>query len=260
MNAPFLEQIDWDRPWLAPFRGTGQSILGAADWRLALNEGAERIALRNHRDLPVRFVAQSDLPQGVAYEAFISETGGVPTRDNLHDFFNALVWLTFPKIKRQLNALQAIEIEKAGSSKMRGNSRDAATIFDENAALLVSSDPEWLASLRGHQWQEALLVQREAFGRSVDIVLFGHALLEKLVTPYKAITAHTWVVFAERGLSSLSVTEQRQWLDTAVEAQLAQGLRTGDFTPLPVLGVPGWRDGQDRAFYADIAVFRPKRM
>ncbi|HBZ06685.1 MAG TPA: DUF3025 domain-containing protein, partial [Massilia sp.] len=32
------------------------------------------------------------------------------------------------------------------------------------------------------------------------------------------------------------------------------------FTPLPVLGVPGWWPEQDAAFYADTSVFRPKRV
>jgi hypothetical protein len=36
-------------------------------------------------------------------------------------------------------------------------------------------------------------------------------------------------------------------------------LSTAGFTPLPVLGVPGWWQGQDEAFYLDQTVFRPKR-
>jgi Protein of unknown function (DUF3025) len=33
------------------------------------------------------------------------------------------------------------------------------------------------------------------------------------------------------------------------------------FTPLPVLGVPGWWPAnEDPAFYADVGVFRPKRV
>jgi hypothetical protein len=49
---------------------------------------------------------------GQAYEAHIFQTRSVPTRDNLHDFFNGLVWLAFPQAKRRLNALQAAEIER----------------------------------------------------------------------------------------------------------------------------------------------------
>lgn len=268
MTTPFLQTIDWSRPWLAHLRAAAQPILAAADWRLALNDAARLAGLSNHRGLPIRFVPQEDLPPGVAYEEFISATGSVPTRSNLHDFFNALVWLTFPAIKKQLNALQAAEIanrsrqanpEKMPNGGTRGKVRDAATIFDENAALLICSDREWSVTLRAHRWRETLLEQRDRFGKSVDLFLFGHALMEKLVTPYKAITAHTWVVPAEPGFFSLTEKEQYTWIDRTVVEQLRSGLHTGDFTPLPVLGIPGWWEGQDEAFYSDTQVFRPPR-
>jgi hypothetical protein len=259
MTASFIEKIDWSRPWLAPYRETGQAILAAADWRTALNAAAQRLDLDNHCGFPIRFVAQADLPPSVAYEAFISETGCVPTRDNLHDFFNALVWLTFPQIKRQLNALQSEAIKKSGGVKTRGNLRDAATIFDENAALVTSSDQEWLAALRGHRWQEALLMQSAAFQKKARIVLFGHALLEKLVMPYKAITAHVWVVADLAGEGDAPFIKEWQHLDRVVATQLANDVTTARFTHLPILGIPGWWAGQDAAFYADAAVFRPAR-
>ena len=58
----------------------------------------------------------------------------------------------------------------------------------------------------------------------------------------------------------LAPGEQRAWLDAHVADELARdGLTTAGFTPLPVLGVPGWWPGQDRDFYLDTTVFRPKR-
>ena len=85
--------------------------------------------------------------------------------------------------------------------------------------------------------------------------------MEKLVAPYKAITAHTWVVSADDAFFSLPSAARRAWIDAQVAGKLAQhGLSTASFTPLPVLGVPGWWAGQDAAFYADVAVFRPKRV
>ncbi|TCS33539.1 DUF3025 family protein [Paucimonas lemoignei] len=268
MTAPFLQSIDWSRPWLAPLQAAAQPVLAAADWRAALNDAARMQGLCNHRGFPLQFVPQEALPQGVAYEEFISSTGGIPTRENLHDFFNAMVWLTFPAIKKQLNALQAAEIarrsvpanpEKAQQAGTRGKVRDAATIFDENAALLICADMAWVSALRAHRWRETLLEQRQAFGKSVEVILFGHALMEKLVMPYKAITAHTWVVPAEPEFFSLSREQQRAWIDIAVSRQLENGLQTGNFTPLPVLGVPHWWDDQNEAFYTDAQVFRPPR-
>ncbi|MFC5476523.1 DUF3025 domain-containing protein [Paraherbaspirillum soli] len=267
-SASFLEAIDWQRPWLAPFRALGRQLSAAADWRLALNAAAMAGDIRNHQDLPIRFVAQAELPAATAYEAFISSSGQVPTRDNLHDFLNALVWLSFPAIKACLNALQAAELARAGtlsgSSKPRGAARDAATIFDENAALLVVRDnpsgQNLIAALRNHQWQQAFIEQRRAFDCDAEVWLFGHALMEKLVRPYKAITAHALVLFAPEPFFALEQDAKRAWIDSQIAADLMRhGSVIGRLTPLPVLGVPGWSADQDADFYADAAVFRPKR-
>jgi len=264
MSADFLGTIDWHRPWLKPLRTAADPVIRAADWRLALNSAVAAAGLRNHRGLPVRFVLQSELPAGVAYEAFISATGGVPTRDNLHDFFNALVWLTFPRTKVQLNALQAAEIARLEAARdtagqVRGRIRDAATIFDENAALLVTADDQLASALRAHCWKSVFIDRRNAFWSRNDILLFGHALMEKLVTPYKAITAHTRVLTAPDSYFSLSESERLAWVDAEMSRQLRSGLDTSGFMHLPIAGVPGWWEGQDATFYADANVFRPSR-
>ena len=88
----------------------------------------------------VEFVSQGELPTDIAYEAFIYSHKRVPTRDNLHDFFNGLCWLRFPKTKSRLNFLQAQEITSQGVGSTRGPLRDALTLFDENVFLLQSSD------------------------------------------------------------------------------------------------------------------------
>jgi hypothetical protein len=268
MNEALFGAIDWQRPWLVPFQAVGRKVLQAANWRDALNTEAARIGLRNHRQLPICFVPQSELAANVGYEHFISQTGCIPTRENLHDFFNALVWMTFPKIKIQLNALQAREIEELNSlpsadkqkvAANRGRVRDAATIFDENAALMMTSETGLLEALREHDWQEVFISRREAFGVHCELRLFGHALMEKLASPYKAITAHVWLVPVIPAFFDLPEEGRREWIDGAVANQLVKGLEMTDFTPLPVLGVPGWWHGQNQAFYDDVAVFRPKK-
>ena len=257
-----VPEIDWQRPWLRHIRETARPITYGDDWRGALNQVAQGVRLRNHLGKPVHFVPQSSLPPGMAYEAFISTTGGVPTRDNLHDFFNALVWLTFPGIKVQLNALQAAElarIQRQGALPGRGKVRDAATLFDENAALLVTCNSGLLDALRAHCWADVFLDHGEDFWRDCDIYLFGHALMEKLVRPYKAITAHAWPVLVDASVFQLPPQERIARLDAIVAAQLQSGLTSANFTPLPVLGVPGWWEGQNADFYADTSVFRPRR-
>jgi hypothetical protein len=259
-------EIDWGRPWYDAVRPVFDSLEPEGDGFIAaFNGSAARLGLLNHRGQAIRFVPQSELPAGAAYEEFIGATGRVPTRDNLHDFFNGLVWQTFPLIKRELNALQAAQIQAAGGvGKSRGPARDAATIFDENAALLVVRDNAagyaLVEALRAHQWHHSLFAQRAMFGPDAQVWLFGHALMEKLVAPRKAITAHTRVLFACDAFFGLPWQERRDWIDLTVAGLLAaEGLSTAGFTPLPVLGVPGWWPGQDEAFYLDQTVFRPKR-
>lgn len=262
-STDFLRRIDWSRPWLAHVRTIGQIIAQSPDWRLALEQHAAVLGLRNHRGLPLQFVPQASLPEGVAYETFISDTGQVPTRDNLHDFFNALVWLTFPRIKAQLNVLQATEIGKStapNGNATRGKLRDAATIFDENAALLITADVGLVNALRAHAWADVFLAQRASFQQQCAVFLFGHALMEKLVAPYKSITGHMWVISADcSSFTLMTVPDQCRFIDIQVADQLRKGLATSDFSPLPILGIPDWWPDQDEGFYRDVAVFRPRR-
>lgn len=267
MRAPVTDAIDWTQPWLVPLLQARDRVPGAAAWRATADLVAIASGLTNHRGLPLRFVAQDTLPNCEAYEAFISRTGGVPTRDNLHDFFNALVWLTYPASKRQLNAIQAAELERnatatenpGSGNPTRGKLRDRATIFDENAAILLSAEPSIEHALRNHDWRECLVKSRTAFGTTCELRLFGHALFEKLVTPYRAITAHVWVLPVERDYFALDDGNRRVFVDRLLASSLAQRLLDQSPTPLPVLGVPGWAPVQDAAFYADKAVFRDKR-
>jgi hypothetical protein len=262
-----IPEIDWARPWYDAVRPAFDSLEPSPEGFIGqFNANAARLGLQNHRGQPIRFVPQAELPPGTAYEEFIGATGCVPTRENLHDFFNGLVWQTFPLIKRELNALQAAQILAAGVGRSRGPARDAATIFDENAALLVVRDraagQALVEGLRAHRWRETLFARRAMFdaGMDAEVWLFGHALMEKLVAPRKAITAHTRVLFAPDAWFGLGWDDRRAWIDMQVAGQLcAEGLATSAFTPLPVLGVPGWWPQQDEAFYLDDTVFRPKR-
>lgn len=281
MSQPRFAGLDCSQPWLAPLRTTAERISAHQPWRNMVNEIASQRQLVNHQGMPIHFAAQSELPPGVAYESFISCTGRVPTRDNLHDFFNALVWLIYPLAKARLNAAQSQEIARVAASavpaalpphrsalptdaaaagaRVRGALRDRATVFDENAALLVTSEASVEAALREHDWQQALVMHRADFGGSCEVRLFGHALMEKLVSPYKAITAHVWKLTVERGFFILDETEKSRQVDALLSRKVEQDLLTTAPMALPVLGVPGWWPLQDRAFYDDPAVFRPKR-
>ncbi|NEX64234.1 DUF3025 domain-containing protein [Noviherbaspirillum sp. 17J57-3] len=210
---------------------------------------------------PIAFVPQECLPFGTAYEAYIAHSGKVPTRENLHDFFNALVWLHLPRTKARLNALQAWYIHHRQAEKgARGTLRDAATIFDENAALLVTSDASLVDDLRRHAWTDAFLKRRSTFGTEWSVLLFGHALMEKLVTPFKAITAHAWPILVEDSFFGEESASQIARIDRAAASMLNESLTTRHFLPLPVAGLPGWWPAQDASFYEDDLVFRPQRI
>lgn len=240
-----VADIDWAVPWLADWRAVGEPIAS----RVAAGQ-PQAHALTAAAHAPVRFVPQAELSEGQAYEAFIRTTGQVPTREGLHDFFNALCWMHFPQAKQRLNALQAAEIARDGVQAVRGPVRDACTVFDENAVLIRTPDSVWQA-LREHRWHEAL-VDRRALWAKTRLWVFGHAALEKLVRPYKSVTVHLWRVPGAVGDEALDA-----WLADDLQPEKLAGK---PFSPLPILGVPGWwAANADPAFYDDPLVFRPPR-
>jgi hypothetical protein len=238
-----------EAPWLSPYRHAARDVLACASAGAAL---AERLNGALAKRLPIaldagrlRFVPHSALPDGEPYEAFIARTACVPTRDKVHDLFNGLVWLTFPDLKCHLNRLQSRQIEACGVGQTRGAVRDALTLFDENAALWQA--PAVLAdALLRRDWAGLFITHRMAW-HDARPVLFGHALLEKLMQPRKPITAHVWLLPTEPDAGDgwhRHLTPQR--------------LAARSWLPLPVLGVPGWWPANEASsFYDDANVFRP---
>ena len=237
--------VDWSRPWLNPIAAAGQTLACQISESTAVYE-----ALNLAEGIGVRFVSQSTLPEGQAYERFVFDTQTVPTRDNLHDFFNGLCWLTFPQTKKKLNQLQAAQIAADGVQQTRGAVRDALTLFDENAAFLIAPQQLWDA-LMARDWQR-LFIELRPMWKDAQLILFGHALLEKLVTPRKPITAHIYRAQA----AMQSIAELDAWIAADLSVEKLAGK---PFAPLPVLGVPGWwAENEKLSFYEDILVFRPK--
>ena len=238
--------IDWARPWNASTRRWGEPAEAA--WRAGASVAD---ALNALGAAPVRFVPQPALPEGVAYEQFIFAQRAVPTRDNLHDFFNGLIWCAFSRAKQRLNELQHAEIARDGVRATRGPVRDAVTVFDENGALLAAPEALW-AALRARRWAVLFGPLRPLWAEA-RLWVFGHAALEKLVSPYKSITAH--VMQAPTAIETIE--EADAWLASWLSAER---LVPKPFAPLPLLGVPGWwAANEDAAFYDDATVFRPLR-
>jgi len=254
---------DLDAPWFEPLRPwasrSDPRAAGRTDLAL-LNRFADERGLRTEGGARIRFVDASRAPAG-AYERVVRETGLVPTRVDgagmLHDWFNALVWLAFPRTKARLNRLHA-DVLAAPPAAHRGALRDAATLFDESGAVFACRDPVFAAALRRLDWQALFIDGRDRFRTHVAVRIVGHGVFEKLLAPYKALCAHAWVIDAA---SAVAPGEPDDALDACCAASLQpQALSAASLCPLPLLGVPGWWPAsEDPRFYADRAVFRTSR-
>ncbi|KNH04747.1 putative transmembrane protein [Candidatus Burkholderia brachyanthoides] len=175
--------------------------------------------------------------------------------------FNGLMWFTQQRIKAALNTRQAVQIDALGIGPTRGGVRDTLTLFDENAVLFACAGPALADALRGFDWRTLFVTARAAWGTCCEARVFGHALLEKLVVPYKTCTEHAWIVDVPADYFSFDDAARRPLLDSRVTDRiLTEPLDSLAFAPLPVLGVPGWWDANGSpGFYDDASVFRPGR-
>ncbi len=230
---------------------------------------------------PLTFVPQSVLDDvnktvPIAYESYIAETGQIPTRDNLHDLFNACIWLTFPKTKAMLNRQQAEQIAKEGISGSRGRIRDAITLLDENGAILLTSDENIATALRGFDWEHCLrkprnlwldvqmahlqwttyhnqhgLIQTsqsdpinqskkhpQSTEYKASVMICGHALLEQLVHPRKPLCAHTFILKVESDFFSLPIEQQITTVDSKLSQALENWLLQDDLSSRQLCPLP----------------------
>ena len=195
----------------------------------------------------MRFAAVSD---SESYELRAYRTGVVATRtENLHDWFNALVWLAFPRTKARLNAMHAAEIPREGGR--RGRLRDMLTIFDEGGALVVCDDAELVGLVREMRWRDLFWHAREKLLREMRFVVLGHAVLEQALEPWPGITCKAIFVSPGRSLDE----QAAGWLARCPAQATPQ-----DLAPLPIFGYPGWLPASAHAaFYDDARYFRPAR-
>ena len=228
---------------------------------------------QNAQAQTLTFVSQNALPEGEAYEHFIAKTGNIPTRDNLHDLFNGSIWLTFPKTKALLNHYHMLEIAAQGIGHSRGRVRDTITVFDENGAVLVTSDRRIGEGLKAFDWQASLVASRAQWDNPTQVnrhaqaavYVFGHALLEQLVQPRKPLCAHSLVIYVTQDFFALSLSERMDYLDHTLAQQMDELLSHDEVTPrhlspLPILGVPYFcSENKHTHFYDDPYVFRSGR-
>jgi hypothetical protein len=250
--APAREAIDPAVFARQPLAGWSEyaGLLHGPDWPTL-----DALNARRPPDMRERFVAQTPalLADGRHYERRIADTGAIATRErNWHDLFNALVWLRQAPLKRALNAQQVGEIALAGP-KRRTRPQCALTHFDEAGVTLTLRDPALLALWDAHDWHGLFWRRREAWlDGSLELEVFGHALLEHALSPGRLLVGKAIAVVGEAGTAcgrvACAIAEGRLLRDP-------QELR-----PLPLSGIPGWHeDNGDEAFHRTAACYRPLR-
>jgi hypothetical protein len=247
-------------PWLARLPADRPPSL--AD----LNALARERGARTGGGAPLAFVPPDPSGTGfdAQYEVRVFRTGEVPTRtEGWHDLFNALAWLAFPRTKAVLNRIHHDELVRRPASGARGTARDVVTLFDEGGVIVGCAEPSLARLVEGFRWKELFWARRADAIAMMRFFVFGHAILERALAPYKGVTAKALVLEVAPEALALSSAALADLLDGRAADHFAQPgalASTRALHPLPVLGIPGWApENGDPAFYDDAEVFRPGR-
>ncbi|HEY6882370.1 MAG TPA: DUF3025 domain-containing protein [Polyangiales bacterium] len=240
-NTPYRARIYEESPWYASIAEPLAELERVGRFPSAEELSALHAARVQARGLPaLRFVeAPRNKPrrpkgQPIAlhelYEGQVVERSEVPTRrDDWHDLFNALAFITFPRAKQALHARQyrimAARLPPRATKlpNARTREQDALALFDEGGLIVASPAPVGLS--------DEALADALRNGRA-RVVPFGHALHEHLVAraPCPLATAHAIQLDAE-------TLHGEGWLD-AVDSALARalGAPTAFLAPSPERG------------------------
>lgn len=273
-------RINLNAPWLTTFAdihtafATDNPKLPLYEW-LNTYFAHHGIDISNGHGTPATFTHQDKLEHGTTYETHIGQCATIPTRDNLHDWFGACIWSVFPKTKALLNAKHLAHMNNNNTANGRNRLRDTITVFDENGAIVVISDElvghDIATALIGFDWVNALVSTRQYWSdytqndtdKKAKVFIFGHALLEQLVNPYKSLCSHTLILPVPPVFFDMNLDEQSTFVDDFLCFSMNNFLKVGvtprQLHPLPILGVPFFWKNNDPTFYHDTYVFRAGR-
>ncbi len=265
--------MDWQRARqqfsTAPFdslRDPLARLIGDAEWPGIARLNACAAGIRNYRDQPIRFVANEDAAAAPHYETRIAESGEIATRENWHDFFNAMSWLSFPKAKSAISEMHARLLSAHGERELRARStpRDVLTLFDEGGIIVTSNDETLLDLIRHFEWKTLFVDRRAEVIACMRFYLFGHSMLEKALDPYIGVTAKAILFLVNDDFVAANHAAQMRHIDQRTAAWLMEENNLSspkNFSPLPWLGVPGWwKENESPAFYNNAQYFRSGRM
>ena len=238
----------------------------------ALNQLAQQSAqpIVNASGHPIRFAAQNVNPAALDYETQIFDSGIVPTRpNNIHDLFNALVWLTFPHTKAAINGRHIAARGEHAGGRNRGPVQDALTLFDECGVVVASDRPDLLEMITAFQWKKLFWKHRAAVKQHMRFFLFGHGLMEQMLAPYVGLTGKALLINIDTawleasGPRPPSTSELLRHIDVSSRALIASAAslsQGSDLVPLPLLGIPGWSpENEIESYYDDAQYFRAGR-
>lgn len=177
--------------------------------------------------------------------------------ENWHDFFNALIWLKFPLTKIALNQLHFKSAKNRPKGSNRSTLENRITQFDECGAIIISNNKFLLDLIREHKWNELFIEQRKRFEADLYCVVFGHAILEKALTPYIGMTCHCILLEDPHLLEhaqSWDVKDLDKHISLLWLEQISQSPEK--FAAFPVLGIPGLWPEQNADFYSNTKYFR----
>ncbi len=265
--------MDWQQakqrfpaPLFDSLRGPIEQLIADAAWPGIARLNACAASIRNFRGQPIRFVENDEAVGAPHYETRIAESGKIATRENWHDFFNAMSWLSFPEAKSAISEMHAQLLSARGESEARARStpRDVLTLFDEGGIIVVSRDESLLELIRHFEWKTLFVDRRADVVAHMRFYLFGHSMLEKALDPYVGVTAKAILFLVDDAfIASNHATQMREIDHRAAAWLMNEGnlLSSKNFSPLPWLGVPSWwKENESPIFYDNAQYFRSGRM
>ncbi len=205
-------RVDWTRPWLAPYRRCrGEAAAQAREpgRRSPSRCSADQAAGRRPRFVPAATARRGRRPTRPSS----SHTGTVPTRDNLRDLFNGLVWTAFPACQAPAQRTAGGRDRRAGIGAARGPAaRCAHAVRRERRGARMRRRA---VAGAGSRATGARCSSRGArCGLRRGCVVFGHALLEKLVrAAARRLTAHVLLPDGSRRAGAVDDARWRVALD-----------------------------------------------
>ena len=253
-------------PLFEPIKPAYTKIPNTINWpsldsyNLAIKARPESIT--NNNEKTIQFVTQNtarNLYFEEQYEPRIFLHGEIQTRlNNWHDFFQVLVWLTWPKTKSLLNQLHYQAASKR-TAKLRSPQENFLTLFDECGIIIVSSNRSLLEMIEEFQWRQLFCENKNKFGEEIGGIVFGHAMYEKALNPYIGMTAQALLIEVEP--NDFNTHDNYSALDQLVVTAInkLEKITPKMLHPFPLLGVPNWYEPQDEQFYNNQNYFRPGR-